>query len=87
MRKVALRLPDHLWAELRRYGEQAGLQRGGHSIDISETLRDVLRRGLNGDRSPEAGYLSGYWEGRLAGYAAVQRALGLRLRPPPGEEP
>lgn len=73
MRRLGLRASDSLWSSIRWYGEVAGLVGNDGRIDISETVRDLLARGLVTDRSHEAGYRNGYNAGRVAGFAEVMR--------------
>lgn len=76
VRRVGLRLPDRLWKSVSWYGQAAGLIRTDGRLDISEAVRDLISRGLvSADRSAEAGYRSGYREGRLAAYAEVMERL------------
>ena len=75
MRRVGLRLPDQLWANVRWYAEAAAIVDVDGEIDISEALRDLISRGLVSDPTAEAGYHSGYREGRLAGYGDFMRKV------------
>lgn len=82
MKRVAVRIPNELWRSIAWYGSAAGLARPDGQLDVSETLRDLISRGLVGDRSREAGYRSGYREGRLAGYADQMRAMAAAIPAP-----
>jgi len=75
MKKIAVRFGDDLWGSIAWYARQAGLLGPDGQPDISETVRDLVSRGLNSDRSSESGYRSGYREGRLAGYGDFMRRL------------
>ena len=76
MRRVGLRLPDHLWAGVRSYAKHANIVDADGLIDISEAVRDLISRGLVSDRSREPAYRSGYREGRLAGYGEFMKKIG-----------
>lgn len=75
MKKIAVRVGDDLWGSIAWYARQAGLLGPDGQPDISETVRDLLARGLNSDRSSESGYRSGYREGKLAGYSGFMRRV------------
>jgi hypothetical protein len=68
MKRVAVRLPSKLWQSVAWYGRTAGLLRPDGQLDVSETLRDLISRGLVSDRSTEAGYRAGYAAGKSDGY-------------------
>jgi hypothetical protein len=76
MRRVGLRLPTRLWADIRAYATHANIVDESGSIDISEAVRDLISRGLVADRSRETAYRSGYREGRLAGYKDFMVKVG-----------
>jgi hypothetical protein len=80
VRTVGLRVPSQLWKSITWYGTTAGIVRPDGEIDISETLRDLLARGLNSDRSSEQGYRNGYTAGRSAAYADFMRRVGAATR-------
>lgn len=80
MRNVGLRIPSQLWKSISWYGKTAGIVGADGEIDISETLRDLLARGLNSDRSSDQGYRSGYNAGRSAGYADFMRSVAAATR-------
>ena len=75
MKKLAVRVPAQLWASIQWYARQAGLVDAGGQLDISETVRDLLSRGLVTDRSTEHGYRSGYAAGRARAYADFMRGI------------
>ena len=75
MKQLGVRLGNDLWRSIEWYGRTAGHLRPDGQVDISETLRDLISRGLVQDRSTEAGYRNGYAAGRTAGYAAFMRGL------------
>lgn len=79
MRTVGLRIPSALWKGVLWYGEAVGHVRPDGEIDISETLRDLIARGLNSDRSSETGYRAGYAAGRSAGYADFMRGVAMAM--------
>jgi hypothetical protein len=62
--------------DIRKYGSASSFVTPKGSMDISEVVRDLFVRGLATDRSGEAGYRSGYREGRLAAYADFMASLG-----------
>jgi hypothetical protein len=81
VRRVGVRLPDRLWTRIQRYADHGKLVRSDGAVDISEAVRDLLGRGLDGDRSAEAGYRSGYDAGRLAAYREIMlRVAGVPPR-------
>jgi hypothetical protein len=79
MKRVAVRIPSELWRSIDWYGRAAGLTRPDGQLDLSETLRDLISRGLDDRRDRAAGYKSGYREGRLAGYADQMRAIAAAM--------
>jgi hypothetical protein len=79
VKRVAVRIPSELWRSIAWYGAAAGLTRPDGQLDVSETLRDLISRGLVSDRRADAGYRSGYREGRLAGYADQMRAMAAAI--------
>lgn len=76
MRRIGLRLQNDLWTQVKAYGETAGLLNDHDHLDLSETIRDLIARGLSSDRTQEAGYRRGYQEGRLAGFADFMATVG-----------
>jgi hypothetical protein len=75
VRTVGLRVPSQLWKSIDWYGRTAGLVGPDGKLDISETLRDLLARGLVTDRNSESGYRNGYAAGRSAAYRDFMRQL------------
>jgi hypothetical protein len=76
MRRIGVRLPSQLWTSVQWYGRTAGLVGADGVVDISETVRDLITRGLVSDRGTEAGYRSGYCAGRSAAYADFMKRVG-----------
>ncbi len=78
VRRIGIRLPDSLWASIRTYGITSGLLATPRTIDISEVVRELIARGLSPDRTRDAGYRSGYREGRIAGYKEFMASVAMR---------
>ena len=80
MRRVAIRLPDELWSSIRRFSIASGVSPTRGVLDISETVRVLVSRGLQLDNGELAGYRDGFREGRLAGYGDFMRRLAEASR-------
>lgn len=70
-----MRIPSALWKSIEWYGRAANLVGPDGKLDISETLRDLLARGLVSDRSSDQGYRNGYAAGRAAAYSDFMRSV------------
>jgi hypothetical protein len=75
MKRLAVRVPADLWRSIAWYGNTAGHTRPDGRVDVSETVRDLITRGLVQDRSAEAGYRSGHAAGRSAAYRDHMRQI------------
>ncbi len=75
MRRIALRFSDGQWQEIAAYAKDMGFANAQGKFEISRVVRDLVRRGLSGDRSEEAGYRSGYSEGQKRGFADAMKRL------------
>jgi hypothetical protein len=84
MKRLGVRVPADMWEGIQWYAKAAGLLSPGGSLDISEAVRDLVSRGLVQERGAEAGYRSGYREGKLAAWRDhMQRiAAATRVAPP-----
>lgn len=75
MRRLAVRVPAQLWASIEWYAKAAGLVGPDGRVDVSEAVRDLVSRGLVADRGTDAGYRSGYREGKLAAWGDHMRRI------------
>lgn len=64
-----------MWREVVNYARAVGTVGQDGQVDISATLRDLIRRGLADDRGQGAGYASGFQEGRSEGFAQAMLRL------------